>query len=81
MKNRRIAFRFGKEFTEEQFKQVQDIFPYKNETDLIRLILSKGYKQIIFSNENIAKANKVLDALGLTPEDLKVESKTASKSD
>jgi len=68
--SRRIAFRFSKEFSEKQFKEMQQYFGFQDESDTIRRLMAIGYTQIKYKAENIEKAKKMMDALGISSKDL-----------
>jgi len=70
--NRRIAFRFGKEFTNEQFKEMHLMFKFHDESDTLRKLLAAGYSQYRYAGENITKVKKMMDALGVSERDLEV---------
>lgn len=69
--NRRVAFRFGKEFTEEQFKEAQAAWNL-GEAKTIRRLLSFGYTLLRKKEENIAKVKQQLEEFGLSPRELLV---------
>jgi tRNA A37 N6-isopentenylltransferase MiaA len=70
MINHRIAFRFGKEFTQEQFEEAHKLLNFKDKSDTIKKLMAIGYTQLKYKAESIEKVKKVAEAYGVSTKDL-----------